>query len=82
MPPIGSPAHRRLQQRDEVPGSRRGSRTGDHRRRPRGRWRWERSTSTGADIAIAVTGAGGPGPEEGQPAGTVYLACGTREARV
>ena len=37
---------------------------------------------TGADIAVAVTGAGGPGPEEGQPAGTVYLACGTRKAGV
>lgn len=28
----------------------------------------------GTDVAVAVTGAGGPGPEEGQPAGTVYLA--------
>jgi nicotinamide-nucleotide amidase len=27
-----------------------------------------------ADLAIAVTGVGGPGPEEGQPAGTVWLA--------
>jgi nicotinamide-nucleotide amidase len=29
----------------------------------------------GADIAVAATGVGGPGPDEGQPAGTVYLAC-------
>lgn len=29
----------------------------------------------GADIAVAATGVGGPGPEEGQPAGTVHLAC-------
>lgn len=28
----------------------------------------------GADHAVAVTGVGGPGPEEGEPAGTVYLA--------
>lgn len=27
-----------------------------------------------ADLAVAVTGVGGPGPEEGQPAGTVWLA--------
>ena len=27
-----------------------------------------------ADYAVALTGVGGPGPEEGQPAGTVYLA--------
>ncbi|TCC45560.1 CinA family protein [Kribbella pittospori] len=29
---------------------------------------------TGADLAVAVTGVGGPGPDEGQPAGTVFLA--------
>jgi nicotinamide-nucleotide amidase len=34
---------------------------------------------TGADVAVAVTGVGGPGPEEDQPAGTVFLACGTRD---
>ena len=34
---------------------------------------------TGADIAVAVTGVGGPGPEEDQPAGTVFLACGTHD---
>ena len=28
----------------------------------------------GADIALAVTGAGGPDPQDGQPAGTVWLA--------
>jgi nicotinamide-nucleotide amidase len=28
----------------------------------------------GADVALAVTGAGGPDPQEGQPAGTVWLA--------
>lgn len=28
-----------------------------------------------ADIGVAATGVGGPGPDEGQPAGTVYLAC-------
>ena len=28
----------------------------------------------GADAAVAVTGVGGPGEEEGQPAGTVYVA--------
>lgn len=28
----------------------------------------------GADAAVAVTGVGGPGEEEGQPAGTVYIA--------
>jgi nicotinamide-nucleotide amidase len=27
-----------------------------------------------ADLSIAVTGVGGPGPEEGQPAGTVWMA--------
>jgi nicotinamide-nucleotide amidase len=26
------------------------------------------------DVAVATTGAGGPGPEEGQPAGTVFIA--------
>jgi len=39
-----------------------------------------------ADIGVAATGVGGPGPEEGQPAGTVYLACaavdGVSERRV
>lgn len=29
---------------------------------------------TGADIAVGVTGVGGPDPEEGEPAGTVYIA--------
>ncbi|MDR6864749.1 CinA family protein [Phycicoccus sp. 3266] len=28
----------------------------------------------GADVALAVTGAGGPDPQDGQPAGTVWLA--------
>jgi nicotinamide-nucleotide amidase len=28
----------------------------------------------GADVAVSVTGVGGPGEEEGQPAGTVWLA--------
>jgi nicotinamide-nucleotide amidase len=28
----------------------------------------------GADFAVATTGAGGPGEEEGQPAGTVFIA--------
>jgi nicotinamide-nucleotide amidase len=28
----------------------------------------------GADLAVSVTGVGGPGEEEGQPAGTVWLA--------
>jgi nicotinamide-nucleotide amidase len=27
-----------------------------------------------ADAAVAVTGVGGPGEEEGEPAGTVYIA--------
>lgn len=27
-----------------------------------------------ADVAVAVTGAGGPDPQDGQPAGTVFLA--------
>lgn len=27
-----------------------------------------------SDLAVAVTGVGGPGAEEGEPAGTVYLA--------
>jgi nicotinamide-nucleotide amidase len=34
---------------------------------------------TDADAAVAVTGVGGPGPEEGQAAGTVFLATATRE---
>ncbi|MDQ1583569.1 MAG: nicotinamide-nucleotide amidase [Microbacteriaceae bacterium] len=29
---------------------------------------------TNADAAVAVTGVGGPGPEEGEPAGTVFIA--------
>jgi nicotinamide-nucleotide amidase len=33
----------------------------------------------GAEIGIAVTGVGGPGPDEGQPAGTVYLAAARGE---
>jgi nicotinamide-nucleotide amidase len=33
-----------------------------------------------ADIAVATTGAGGPDPEEGQPAGTVFIAvCGPNQ---
>lgn len=28
----------------------------------------------GADVAVATTGVGGPGPQEGQPAGTVFIA--------
>ena len=32
---------------------------------------------TRADVVVAVTGVGGPGPKEGQPAGTVFLACGS-----
>ncbi len=35
---------------------------------------------TGADIALAVTGVGGPGEEEGQPAGTVFLAIVTADS--
>ncbi|HET8588407.1 MAG TPA: CinA family protein [Nakamurella sp.] len=31
----------------------------------------------GADVAVSVTGVGGPGEEEGQPAGTVWLAVST-----
>jgi len=30
-----------------------------------------------ADYAVSTTGAGGPGPEEGQPAGTVFIAVAT-----
>lgn len=33
-----------------------------------------------ADVVAAVTGAGGPGPQEGQDAGTVYLAHGRPDA--
>jgi nicotinamide-nucleotide amidase len=29
----------------------------------------------GADVGVASTGVGGPGPDEGEPPGTVYLAC-------
>ena len=29
---------------------------------------------TGADIGVALTGVGGPTPDEGEPAGTVFLA--------
>jgi nicotinamide-nucleotide amidase len=32
----------------------------------------------GADATVAVTGVGGPEPEEGEPAGTVYVATWTR----
>jgi len=35
---------------------------------------------TGADIGLAVTGVGGPGTEEGQPAGTVFLAVVTADS--
>lgn len=28
----------------------------------------------GVDVGLAVTGVGGPGPQEGQPAGTVFVA--------
>jgi len=35
---------------------------------------------TGADVAAAVTGVGGPGEEEGQPAGTVFLAIVTADS--
>src|SRR6478609_8040127 len=35
---------------------------------------------TGADIAVAVTGVGGPDAEEGQPAGTVFLAVVTADS--
>lgn len=38
-----------------------------------------------ADAAVAVTGAGGPGPQEGQPAGTVWIAAtvgGLQQTRV
>lgn len=31
----------------------------------------------GADLCVAVTGVGGPGPDEGEPAGTVWLAVST-----
>lgn len=33
---------------------------------------------TSADLAVATTGVGGPGSEEGQPAGTVWLAVVSR----
>jgi nicotinamide-nucleotide amidase len=36
----------------------------------------------GAHVVAAVTGVGGPGPEEGQPAGTVFLAHGPVDAVV
>ena len=35
---------------------------------------------TGADVGLAVTGVGGPGAEEGQPAGTVFLAIVTADS--
>jgi nicotinamide-nucleotide amidase len=40
------------------------------------------STLLGADAAVAVTGVGGPGEEEGEPAGTVFVATrvGSRSA--
>lgn len=31
----------------------------------------------GVDVALATTGVAGPGPSEGQPAGTVWVACAT-----
>lgn len=33
----------------------------------------------GCDLAVATTGVAGPGPSEGHPAGTVYVACVTRQ---
>jgi nicotinamide-nucleotide amidase len=33
----------------------------------------------GADISVATTGAGGPDSEEGQPAGTVFIAVATQD---
>ena len=33
--------------------------------------------ATRASVVVAVTGVGGPGPQEGHPAGTVFLACGS-----
>jgi nicotinamide-nucleotide amidase len=35
---------------------------------------------TDADVAVAVTGVGGPGEEEGNPAGTVFLAIVTADS--
>ncbi len=29
----------------------------------------------GADVALSTTGVAGPGPSDGQPAGTVHIAC-------
>lgn len=34
------------------------------------------------DAAVAATGVGGPGPDEGVPAGTVFIACARRGAKV
>jgi nicotinamide mononucleotide (NMN) deamidase PncC len=33
----------------------------------------------GADISVATTGVGGPDAEEGQPAGTVFIAVGAQD---
>lgn len=33
----------------------------------------------GADVGVAVTGVGGPDRQEGQPVGTVFIACETAE---
>jgi nicotinamide-nucleotide amidase len=32
------------------------------------------ASSLGAEVSVALTGVGGPDPDEGEPAGTVYLA--------
>jgi nicotinamide-nucleotide amidase len=37
------------------------------------------STLLGADISVGTTGSGGPGDEEGQPAGTVFIAVATAQ---
>lgn len=34
-----------------------------------------------AEVGLAVTGVGGPGPEEGQPAGTVWMAVDAHHRR-
>lgn len=34
----------------------------------------------GADLALATTGVAGPDPSDGQPVGTVYVACARRDA--
>ena len=38
--------------------------------------------ATHAKVVVAVTGVGGPGPQEGKPAGTVFLACGSSRAGI